>query len=320
MSSRWFAPFPIALANAARSDSPIAAITRLNGALDVFWVGPDGAIGTTWANPAVDGAKWHTPFPITLANAARSDSPIAAITRLNGALDVFWIGPDGAIGTTWANPDLKTCVIVPIYWGEGWRRGKPFGFKAMNDAIAQLCATPFVEGLVEYGIGDMLVVPASGVVPGDVPPAARDSNQGFTNDEVVGVIVGELDAGRTPIPTSLPEGNPVYIVVIEQGCFLAGNPFGEIGEHHKFNYHGTNYLWGWVYQGDDIAGTTPGVGHEFVEAVTYETAGTELGDPCEKLVGVLDGVTVQAFLSKSQNMCIIPRVLSTPVVAGVTGR
>ena len=100
----WHAPFPIAPANAARVDSPIAAVTRLNGGLDVFWIGPDGGVGTTWANPAVDGGNWHTPFPIAPANAARADSPIAAVTRLNGALDVFWIGPDGGVGTTWANP------------------------------------------------------------------------------------------------------------------------------------------------------------------------------------------------------------------------
>jgi hypothetical protein len=110
------------------------------------------------------------------------------------------------------------------------------------------------------------------------------------------------------------------IVLVEQGCFLAGNPFGEIGEHHKFSYAGTDYLWGWVCQGDDVAGTTPGLGHEFVEAATYEIAGTEVGDPCEKLVGLIDGVRVQAFLSKRQDLCIIPRVLSEPPVPGVTGR
>ena len=47
---------------AARVDLSIAAVSRYAGALDVFWVGPDGAIGTTWENPHVDDANWHPTF------------------------------------------------------------------------------------------------------------------------------------------------------------------------------------------------------------------------------------------------------------------
>src|SRR5262249_50044334 len=102
----WHKPIPIAPAGATRANSPIAAITRLEGALDVFWTGPDGAVASNWANPKIDKGIWHKPFPITPPGAARANSPIAAITRLDGALDVFWIGPDGAVGTNWANPKI----------------------------------------------------------------------------------------------------------------------------------------------------------------------------------------------------------------------
>jgi Domain of unknown function (DUF4185) len=104
--ARWRPSFPIAPPGSARAESPVAAITRFNGALDVFWIGPDGGVGTTWANPDIDGGNWHAPFPIAPARAMRADSPLAAITRLGGALDVFWIGPDGGVGTTWANPNV----------------------------------------------------------------------------------------------------------------------------------------------------------------------------------------------------------------------
>jgi hypothetical protein len=106
-SGNWHNPFPIAPSNAARAGSPLAVITRYSGALDVFWIGPDGAIATNWANPQVNNGAWHTSFPISPPGAARANSPIAAITRLNGALDVFWIGPDGAIATNWANPQVN---------------------------------------------------------------------------------------------------------------------------------------------------------------------------------------------------------------------
>src|SRR5262249_55616209 len=104
--ANWHKPFPITPPGAARANSPIAAITRLDGALDVFWIGPDGPVGTNWANPKIDNANWNKPSPIALRGAARADSPLAAITRLEGALDVFWIGPDGAVGTNWANPKI----------------------------------------------------------------------------------------------------------------------------------------------------------------------------------------------------------------------
>jgi hypothetical protein len=327
-NGKWHTPFPITPPNVARNNSPLAAVTRFDGALDVFWIWPDGAIGSNWANPGIDNGNWHTPFPITPPNAAGNNSPLAAITRLNGALDAFWIWPDGAVGSNWTNPNLAAFVIVPIYWGANWRAGRPFGVAAMNQAIGKLCASSFVEGLVEFSVGDMSFVPAAGVVPGDVPQGARDPNVGFTNDDVIRVIVGELNNGRTPVPAALPHGaTPVYMVLIEQGCFLAGNPFGEVGEHHKFRYGDKDYLWGWVYQGTDVNGTTPGLGHEFVEAVTYEIAGTEIGDPCEKLTGKIKvppplagEVNVQAYLSKRENVCIIPGVLRQAPVAGVTGR
>ena len=327
-NGNWHTPFPITPPNVARDNSPIAAVTRFDGALDVFWIWPDGAIGSNWANPHVDNGNWHSPFPITPPHAAGKTSSLAAITRLNGALDAFWIGPDSAVGTNWTNPNLAVFAIVPIYWGAKWRAAKPFGIGAMNQAIAKLCASPFVEGLVEYSVGDMIFVPAAGVVPGDVPNAARNPNIGFTNDDVIRVIVGELDNGRTPVPAALPQGvTPVYIVLIEQGCFVAGNPYGEVGEHHKFRYGDRDYLWGWVYQGADVDGTTPGLGHEFVEAVTYEITGSEIGDPCERLTGKLSvpapvggEVNVQAYLSKRENVCIIPGVLRRVPVAGVTGR
>src|SRR5262249_43503231 len=104
--AKWHAPFPITPPGATRTGSPLTVVTRLEGALDAFWIGSDGAVATTWANPKVDGAKWHVPFPITPPGATRTGSPLTAVTRLEGALDAFWIGSDGAVATTWANPKV----------------------------------------------------------------------------------------------------------------------------------------------------------------------------------------------------------------------
>ena len=98
------APYPITPPKAAQS-AGLAAVSRRPDHLDVFWVGPDGAIGTTCWNAAA-GQGWgdHKPFPITPPRAARPGSPVAVVARDPDHLDVFWIGPDGAIGSTYWNP------------------------------------------------------------------------------------------------------------------------------------------------------------------------------------------------------------------------
>jgi hypothetical protein len=138
--AKWHPPFPITPPGATRADSPLAAVTRLDGALDAFWMGPDGAVDTTWANPRVDGAKWHPPFPITPPGAARPGSPLAAVTRLDGALDVFWIGPDGAVGTTWANPQVD---------GGRWHPPFPITPPGATRADSPLAAVTRLEGALD---------------------------------------------------------------------------------------------------------------------------------------------------------------------------
>lgn len=95
-------PFAVGAAGAGRVGGRVAAVGRTPDHLDVFWIGPNGAIASTWFDLA-PGCGWgdHQPFPISRPAAARADSPIAAVGRTPNHLDVFWIGPDGAIASTW---------------------------------------------------------------------------------------------------------------------------------------------------------------------------------------------------------------------------
>ena len=86
-SGKWRPTLPIVPAKAAHCRA--ASVSRLPGLADVFWIGPDGAVVATWFNPAQNSVHWHTPFPITPPGAARANSPLAAVTRLNGLLDVY---------------------------------------------------------------------------------------------------------------------------------------------------------------------------------------------------------------------------------------
>ena len=59
-------------------------MTRFQAALDVFWIGPDGAAATNWANPQIRSGAWNTAFPITSAHAASSSAGVVGVTRHNG--------------------------------------------------------------------------------------------------------------------------------------------------------------------------------------------------------------------------------------------
>jgi hypothetical protein len=94
----WGHASSITRAGVTRADSPIAAVARTTNRLDVFWIGPDGGIGSTgWEGGA---GAWEPDFPIARPGVAGAGSGIAAVARTTNRLDVFWIGPDGGIGST----------------------------------------------------------------------------------------------------------------------------------------------------------------------------------------------------------------------------
>ena len=101
----------IAPLNAARADSPITAVAQLPEQLDVFWIGPDGGVGSAAWNA---NSGWSAPFPIAPPNAARADSPITAVARFPEQLDVFWIGPDGGVGSAAWNANSGWSAPFPI--------------------------------------------------------------------------------------------------------------------------------------------------------------------------------------------------------------
>ena len=102
----WHSAFPVTHPGVTRADSSLAALSRLQGALDVFWIGPDGTVTTTWANPQINNGAWNIPFGISLPGAVHPKACLSAVTRFQGALDVFWAGPDGSVVTNWANPQI----------------------------------------------------------------------------------------------------------------------------------------------------------------------------------------------------------------------
>jgi hypothetical protein len=107
----WQPPFPIAPAGHAQAGA-LDTVARTSQNLDVFWIGPDGGVGTTFW----DGS-WHAPFAIAPAGHAQAGA-LTALSREPGHLDVFWVGPDGGVGTA--------------YWDGSWHA--PFAIAPAGSA------------------------------------------------------------------------------------------------------------------------------------------------------------------------------------------
>jgi hypothetical protein len=95
----WNTPFAIAPPGSAVVGS-ITCVARIQNHLDVFWVGPDGSVGTAWWDQNANNGAWNTTFPIAPAGSAVAGS-ITCVARTQNHLDVFWVGPDGSVGTAW---------------------------------------------------------------------------------------------------------------------------------------------------------------------------------------------------------------------------
>ncbi|MFD3458858.1 hypothetical protein ACFWVM_04040 [Nocardia fluminea] len=94
--------FAIASAGSARAGSPLAVVARTPDNIDVYWVGPDGSVRSQWWH-AAPGHSWadHGQFAIAPVGAVAEGGGITATARTPINLDVFWVAPDGSIGTQW---------------------------------------------------------------------------------------------------------------------------------------------------------------------------------------------------------------------------
>jgi len=77
----WHQQFGIARPNSARAGSPLVAVSRNPHQVEVFWVGADGDVSSTWQNDNVDKGAWHQQFAIAFPNTVRAGSSLVAISR-----------------------------------------------------------------------------------------------------------------------------------------------------------------------------------------------------------------------------------------------
>jgi hypothetical protein len=98
---RWHQQIGIAFPGSVRADSPLAVLNRDPHQQDIFWIGANGDVSTNWQNDGIDGGNWHQQIGIAFPGSVRADSPLLVMARGPHRMDIFWIGANGDVSTTW---------------------------------------------------------------------------------------------------------------------------------------------------------------------------------------------------------------------------
>jgi hypothetical protein len=98
-SSGWAGFFHVqgGIASPGGSGSPVTAISRYSGHLDLFTVGTDNRVFSCWWDAA---SGWHPWFPIGNLQ-CRPGSTVNVVSRYTDHLDLFTTASDGRVMSTW---------------------------------------------------------------------------------------------------------------------------------------------------------------------------------------------------------------------------
>ncbi|WP_139246032.1 hypothetical protein [Geodermatophilus amargosae] len=98
----------------------VAGVARGSDVVDTFWVGADGSLQTAWWTRSAGWSASHLRIGDP-AIPATMDGGIAALGRRPGIIDVFFVGLDGRLHTTWwtgptgwATPTLTLAGTLPV--------------------------------------------------------------------------------------------------------------------------------------------------------------------------------------------------------------
>jgi hypothetical protein len=89
--------------------TPIAAVSKNPGQIDLFAIGGDGGAYTAWWNAEDDWTGWKRVGSGIFAQ----QTPITAVSKSSGEIDLFAVGEDGRVYTAWWNGNWNdwTCVL-----------------------------------------------------------------------------------------------------------------------------------------------------------------------------------------------------------------
>lgn len=99
-SSGWAGWFQVSggIASPGGSGSPVTAVSRYAGHLDLFTVGTDNLVYSAWWDVSSGWSSW---FVLAGGLTARPGSTVNAVSRYTDHLDVFTVGADGRVMSCW---------------------------------------------------------------------------------------------------------------------------------------------------------------------------------------------------------------------------
>lgn len=100
----WRPWFPLFAERQFPSVGRVTAIAREPEHLDVFVVGADGVVWSAWWHGAGDPGGWRPWFPIQPSTVFDARVPVTAVARRPDHLDLFEMGFDGRVWSTFWHP------------------------------------------------------------------------------------------------------------------------------------------------------------------------------------------------------------------------
>ncbi|MET7692641.1 hypothetical protein ABZT06_32520, partial [Streptomyces sp. NPDC005483] len=85
--------FELAPAGSASTTGSIAAVSRIPGSMEVWYVGANGSVQDRYW---YEGANWQG-FELAPAGSASTTGSIAAVSRIPGSMEVWYVGANGSV-------------------------------------------------------------------------------------------------------------------------------------------------------------------------------------------------------------------------------
>ena len=241
-----------------------------------------------------------------------------AISRSAGG-DVSTGGGQGTGITDLKGMVLTNVQVQLIFWGASWGSNASPSSDDVTKAVQNIFSGPYMSKLSQYrGIKDGTLLGTT-VVTSSNPPNP------FSNDNVADLVTSLIATGKVPKPE---DGKQIlYCVIMPVGVnYNQSNVNGEhsfaINVSYSFpvDVDIDKVFYAWVMNDGTLADITIIFSHELVEACSdpdgngiqvlplTPNSWHEIGDVCEGISNMVNGVWVQAYWSQSDGACITPEM------------
>ncbi len=213
-----------------------------------------------------------------------------------------------------------------IFWGSFWNIATSPSANAVLGAVQSILRGPWMSGLRQYGVR-RCTFGGSVVVTNPAPPDV------YTASDVKDMVWALIDDNRFPEPDE-PGGRNLYMVFMPQGTVYG--PGGIRGMHMDatdFDLPADlDHAWvAFVIGNPSLSFLMSTFCHELAEMCTdpegdaWKVKGAsegldEIGDVCNAVDQLLNGVTVQSYWSAEDNRCLIPTAYSVRRALKWSGR